>query len=256
MGDERRSSLLAQQRVTRREAEVLDALTERLTNAEIAARLYCRSARSSRTCRRSPQLGVRNRVELGDLAQGLRAAQGPDRAPSLPAPLALLADPAHFVGRQRELDKLRRLWHRAGEGHSFVGLVAGENRYRQDASRRRPRRRSARRRRSGAVGLMLPGPGRSLRAVRPGDQRRRGDAVDRGDAPTGRRRRQPADRSAVRPSTSPAFTVNPDAIGPEGQGRHRLPAVRLPRSAPQSASIRPRSVLNPVVESGVTPRSA
>ena len=100
MGDEQRSSLLAQRRVTRREAEVLDALTERLTNAEIAARLYL-SERTveSHVSSLLRKLGAGNRVELGDLAREVRAVQGPDRPSPLPAPLALLADPAHFVGR-------------------------------------------------------------------------------------------------------------------------------------------------------------
>jgi DNA-binding CsgD family transcriptional regulator/tetratricopeptide (TPR) repeat protein len=127
MGDERRSSLLAQRRVTRREAEVLDALTERLTNAEIAARLYL-SERTveSHVSSLLRKLEACNRVELGDLARELRAAQRQDRPAPLPAPLALLADPAHFVGREPEQARLRGLWHRATEGHFLVGVVAGE----------------------------------------------------------------------------------------------------------------------------------
>ena len=127
MGDEQRSSLLAQRRVTRREAEVLDALTERLSNAEIATRLYL-SERTveSHVSSLLRKLEAGNRVELGDLAREARADRRPERPSPLPAPLALLADPAHFVGRDPDLAQLRRLWHRAEEGHLLVGLVAGE----------------------------------------------------------------------------------------------------------------------------------
>ena len=97
MGDEQRSSLLAQRRVTRREAEVLDALTERLSNAEIATRLYL-SERTveSHVSSLLRKLEAGNRVELGDLAREARAARRPEQTV---AP----AGPTCAAGRPRAL---------------------------------------------------------------------------------------------------------------------------------------------------------
>ena len=108
MPDVQRASLLAERGVTRREAEVLAAVTERLTNAGIAERLYL-SERTveSHVSSLLRKLDAANRVELGDLAKEILT--GPDPSPPLPAPLALLADPERFVGRDREMDKLRSL---------------------------------------------------------------------------------------------------------------------------------------------------
>src|SRR5690606_30372231 len=56
--------------VSRREAEVLAALADRLSNADIAARLFV-SERTveSHVSALLRKLGARNRVELGDLAR-------------------------------------------------------------------------------------------------------------------------------------------------------------------------------------------
>ena len=127
MPDEERSSLLAERGVTRREAEVLDALAERLSNAAIASRLYL-SERTveSHVSSLLRKLGASDRVELGDLAKEILTGQSAGPPPRLPAPLALLADPARFVGRDREMDQLRDLWCRAKAGRVLVGVVMGE----------------------------------------------------------------------------------------------------------------------------------
>ena len=89
---EARSGLLDDHGVTRREAEVLDALGDRLTNAEIASRLYL-SGRTveSHVSSLLRKLGVTSRLELADIAKELRA-EAPLGAPALPASLELLAD--------------------------------------------------------------------------------------------------------------------------------------------------------------------
>ena len=58
--------------ITRREAEVLDALAERLTNAEIAERLYV-SERTveSHVSSLLRKLGAANRHGLGAMAKGI-----------------------------------------------------------------------------------------------------------------------------------------------------------------------------------------
>ncbi len=126
MAAARRSSLLVERGVTRREAEVLAALAERSTNADIAARLYL-SERTveSHVASLLRKLGARNRVELGDLARDVTAQ---DAAPTtrLPAPLELLVESSSFVGRSEELTHLRTLWDRAVGGSLLVGIVAGE----------------------------------------------------------------------------------------------------------------------------------
>ena len=120
------SSLLAERGVTRREAEVLAAVTERLTNATIAERLYL-SERTveSHVSSLLRKLGATNRVELGDLGKEILAEPEGRLSPPLPPPLALLADPRTFVGRQWEMDELRDLWHRA-EAELFLVVVVGE----------------------------------------------------------------------------------------------------------------------------------
>lgn len=115
---------LAERGVTRREAEVLAALGERLTNAEIAARLYL-SERTveSHVSSLLRKLGARNRIELAASAAAAPAAASPAR---LPAALERLADPATYVGRRAELATLQQLWDRASAGELLVGVVAGE----------------------------------------------------------------------------------------------------------------------------------
>jgi DNA-binding CsgD family transcriptional regulator len=111
--------------VTRREAQVLEAHGERLTNAEIAERLYL-SERTveSHVSSLLRKLSAANRLELAALAKEA-LAPGPAPAP-LPAPLELLADAATYIGRTAERDRLLDLWAQAGRGHVLVGVVAGE----------------------------------------------------------------------------------------------------------------------------------
>ena len=111
--------------VSRRELDVLEALGERLSNTEIAARLYV-SVRTveSHVASLMRKLGVAKRRELTRLwantgmAVALRSR--------LPPVLELLADPARFVGRDSERARLVRLWRRARHGQLVVALVVGE----------------------------------------------------------------------------------------------------------------------------------
>ena len=79
--------------VTAREVEVLAAVGERLTNAEIASRLYV-SARTVETHIASllRKLGAANRRELAEIWKTSTRAE-PPRTEQLPPPLELLADP-------------------------------------------------------------------------------------------------------------------------------------------------------------------
>lgn len=115
---------MAERGVTRREAEVLAALTERLTNAELAARLYL-SERTveSHVSSLLRKLGVGNRHGLSDVA---KEVLGGTAAAALPSGLELLADARTFVGRHAELVLLRELWVRASAGRTLVAVVAGE----------------------------------------------------------------------------------------------------------------------------------
>jgi hypothetical protein len=108
--------------VTRREAEVLAALAERLTNAEIAARLYV-SERTveSHVASLLRKLEAPNRLVLGDMAKEVLKTP-----PSLPPALELLADPPGYVGRSDELGGLRALWSRSAAGQMLFCVVSGE----------------------------------------------------------------------------------------------------------------------------------
>ena len=108
--------------VTARETEVLAAVGERLTNAEIAARLYV-STRTVETHIASllRKLGAANRRELAEIWKTSRVA-----APLLPPALELLADPTGFVGRVAERELLRELWRVASVGHTLLVVVAAE----------------------------------------------------------------------------------------------------------------------------------
>src|SRR5262245_12852805 len=119
-------SLLSERGVTRKEAEVLDALAERLTNAEIAARLYV----SERTVE-SHVSSLLRKLQAGDRREVVQVAQslgdlGRLGAPELPATLELLAESGPYVGRQPERQRLRELWARAEAGRAQVALVCGE----------------------------------------------------------------------------------------------------------------------------------
>jgi class 3 adenylate cyclase/DNA-binding CsgD family transcriptional regulator len=112
--------------VTAREAEILAAVGDRLTNAEIASRLFV-SARTVETHVASllRKLGAANRREL---AERWNSSSTPDRPreEQLPPALELLADPATYVGRLQELSRLSDLWHRAAQGQLLVAVVLGE----------------------------------------------------------------------------------------------------------------------------------
>jgi hypothetical protein len=103
---------------------VLEALVERLTNAEIAARLFVseRTVESHVTALLR-KLEAANRRELADIA---RRWQLLDRRARLPAVLELLVDPAGFVGRRGERGQLGELWARCVTGPSRVVLLVGE----------------------------------------------------------------------------------------------------------------------------------
>ena len=112
--------------VTAREAEVLAAVGERLTNAEIASRLYV-SPRTVETHIASllRKLGAANRRELAEIWKTSTRAESP-RTQQLPPALELLADPATYVGRSQERSQLRELWRRAEQGKLLVAVVLGE----------------------------------------------------------------------------------------------------------------------------------
>src|SRR5262245_8308256 len=119
-------SLLSERGVTRKEAEVLDALAERLTHAEIASRLYV----SERTVE-SHVSSLLRKLQAGNRREVVQVAQSLDDvgrlgAPALPAPLELLAESGPYVGRERERQRLRELWERASAGRTEVALVCGE----------------------------------------------------------------------------------------------------------------------------------
>jgi DNA-binding CsgD family transcriptional regulator len=119
-------SLLADRGVTRKEAEVLHALAERLTNAEIAARLYV-SERTveSHVSSLLRKLQAGNRRELAQAAQSLDSL-GRAGAPVLPAALELLAESGLLVGRHPERQRLAELWEQATVGRTLVAVVCGE----------------------------------------------------------------------------------------------------------------------------------
>jgi hypothetical protein len=103
---------------------VLAALAERLSNAEIAARLFV-SERTveSHVTSLLRKLDATNRRELADIA---KRQQSLDRAMRLPAVLELLVEPSGFVGRDGERRRLGELWRRCVTGPSRVAVLAGE----------------------------------------------------------------------------------------------------------------------------------
>ena len=112
--------------VTAREAEVLAAVGERLTNAEIASRLYV-SPRTVETHIASllRKFGAVNRRELAEVWKTSTRTDAP-RPQQLPPALELLADPATYVGRSQERSQLQELWRRAAQGKLLVAVVLGE----------------------------------------------------------------------------------------------------------------------------------
>jgi DNA-binding CsgD family transcriptional regulator/tetratricopeptide (TPR) repeat protein len=116
--------------VSPREREVLLALAERLTNAEVAERLgVSERTVESHVSSLLRKLDAGNRLELAAIARSL-----PDRGPHggrptsspLPGALAMMADPWGYVGRTTERARLDAAWARAATGQTLVVLLTGE----------------------------------------------------------------------------------------------------------------------------------
>ncbi len=116
---------LATRGVTGRQAEVLGALTEHRSNADIAAALGI-SVRTveSHVSSLLAKFGVPTRSALVELGHQLSSDWR--KSITVPAPLVALADRGHFVGRAREIHQLRRYWRDAAEGQLRLVLLAGE----------------------------------------------------------------------------------------------------------------------------------
>ena len=119
------SDHLADCGVTRKEAEVLDAIGEHLTNAEIAVRMYV-SERTveSHVSSLLRKLGATNRRQLARVAT--RVSSQTRSGPRLPASVELAIQSRPLTGRAAELDRLREVWRQTLTGHSFVSVVTGE----------------------------------------------------------------------------------------------------------------------------------
>ena len=111
--------------VTRREAEVLAALTDRLTNAEIAARLFI-SVRTveSHVSSLLTKLGVGDRTALGTVGRTL--VVGPAVSGRLPLSVLEATERGPFVGRGEELSLLRTCWDEAAGGRRRIAVLSGE----------------------------------------------------------------------------------------------------------------------------------
>jgi predicted ATPase len=110
--------------VSGRELEVLDAVAEGLTNAEIAARL-CVSERTveSHVASLMRKLGARNRVEVARCRTPRTLARGSgDR---VPPQLDAIARRGRCVGRDAELQRLLECWE-AAESQTTMAIVRGE----------------------------------------------------------------------------------------------------------------------------------
>jgi len=124
-------SVLDLRGVTRKEREVLAALSERLSNPEIAERLYVsRRTVESHVSSLLRKLDATNRRDLAARARELLSEYDGDPSPpsrtALPAQLEFLADPITYVGRQAERAQLREMWARTCDGRSLIAIVAGE----------------------------------------------------------------------------------------------------------------------------------
>ncbi len=119
-------SRLRQAGVTAREAEVLEALASRLTNAEIAERLFI-SVRTveSHVSALLRKLAASDRLALSRVAREIFEQRG--GTPALPGGIADALSGAPFVGRSGELERLAALFDavRAG-GRRRLALVSGE----------------------------------------------------------------------------------------------------------------------------------
>ena len=119
---------LARRGVTPRELDVLDAVGERLSNAEIADRLgVSERTVESHVSSLLHKLQVAGRRELGAMVPiGSRASGGVGSgSDGLPLPLARLAARGGCFGRDRELRQLLEQWEGAATETNVV-LIRGE----------------------------------------------------------------------------------------------------------------------------------
>ena len=122
--DEPAGDVLGRSGVTRREAEVLDALSERLTNSEIAARLgVSERTVESHVSSLLRKLGVHNRVDLARRGVSRRAMTA--RRDQFPHQLEAIARRGMCVGRDEELHRLLACRERAADG-TVVAVIRGE----------------------------------------------------------------------------------------------------------------------------------
>ena len=110
------------QRVTKREGEVLDAVRQRLSNAEIAERLFVseRTVESHITALLR-KLQVPNRRALAEMAESLAE---PTRA--VPPQLSALTEAGPFIGRHRELEEVVAWLTPAATAGPRASLITGE----------------------------------------------------------------------------------------------------------------------------------
>ena len=110
--------------VSRREAEILGAVREHLTNAEIAARFFI-SERTveSHVSSLLRKLAVRDRVELAGLVPP--APDDDRRSTELPGRVEVLVHEP-LLGRTDALDRLRSAWTTAAAGQTTLAVVTGE----------------------------------------------------------------------------------------------------------------------------------
>ncbi len=111
--------------ITAREAEVLDAVADRLSNGEIAERLFI-SVRTveSHVSALLRKLGAADRRELARLGQSAERTAQPGA--TLPAPLATSLAGGTFAGRSEELDRILAAVTAVGERHGrHLVVVSG-----------------------------------------------------------------------------------------------------------------------------------
>jgi DNA-binding CsgD family transcriptional regulator len=110
------------QRITRREADVLDAVRQRLSNAEIAQRLFV-SERTveSHIAALLRKLQAPNRRALAEMAESLA-----EPARVVPPQLSVLTEAGPFVGRDRELGEIVAWLTPATSAGQRASLITGE----------------------------------------------------------------------------------------------------------------------------------
>lgn len=111
--------------VTLREAQVLEAVADRLSNAEIAEQLFI-SVRTveSHVSSLLAKLDAADRSELATI--GRRVVVGPATSDRLPLALLELTEREQFVGRHDELAQLRTRWEEAAGGRARTMILVGE----------------------------------------------------------------------------------------------------------------------------------